>query len=239
MQLFLADFISDKKAILQDSEYEHCVRVLRKEVDNSIDLIDGKGNYALGKISEITKKQVSIDIQKVINNFGENEWEMGLVFSPLKSQDRTEFLIEKAVELGVTHLFPVLCQRTEKKGFQRDRILKIIISALKQSKRSRIPFLGEFIPFQKTNFSEWNSKLMGWCEEETNNQLNYNQLETNKLLFAIGPEGDFSTEEVNFAKKQGFESFSLGNQRLRSETAGIYLLTTFNFYQNVKKSSKI
>lgn len=228
MVWFLVKIINENVAQISGDEARHCVEVLRTRVGDKIQGIDGNGNYIQGFVEQIERINGNLEVfVKVINllrNYNEQSYATGLIFSPLRQKERNEYIIEKAVELGVTHLYPVLCERTEKLEFKQERIQKIVIAALKQSQRSRLPYLSEFRPLAQTLKSIqqedlFRLKLFAHCTAYTYLHSFANEVSTKNLVFAIGPVGDFTDDEILLAESVGFRSVSFGSIRLRSETA--------------------
>ena len=226
MQLFFSTDYNDTQILLHGSEAEHCAKVLRHKVGDIIHVINGKGDFFVAEIGCITKQNVSAQILTKESDSGLPTHEVHLIFPFLKSRENVEWATEKATELGVTHLYFTPTSRSERSLIKRERIEKILISSLKQCLRRRLPIV---------SFPEnWNNaliqtkhiqhKYIAYCEEKVH-QFNINQNELqHQTVIAIGPEGDFTPSEVSDAQKFGFKIVSLGHDRLRSETAMIYML---------------
>nr|WP_321451865.1 16S rRNA (uracil(1498)-N(3))-methyltransferase [uncultured Carboxylicivirga sp.] len=209
------------EGVLCESESKHCINVLRHKTGDIITIANGKGQYFKGEITDAHPKRCNIAAIETINH-AQPEYGIHLAVAPTKSIDRFEWLIEKAVELGVQEITPLLCSHSERKKLRIDRIERIAISAMKQSLKAYMPIVNELTPFdsflRKVNPSE---TYLAHCYDEEKYLLkNAYQNNTNAVL-CIGPEGDFSMEEINLAKQAGFKMVSLGTSRLRTETAGM------------------
>jgi 16S rRNA (uracil1498-N3)-methyltransferase len=152
-----------------------------------------------------------------------------LAVAPTKNIDRFEWFLEKATEIGITEITPVICEHSERTNLRTDRLLKVLISAMKQSLNLHLPVLNEpvrFSDFLKKDFS--GQKFIGYVEEKQEILLKERYQKGSDCVILIGPEGDFSKEEIEKAKQNGFETISLGNSRLRTETAAIVATMTIN-----------
>jgi 16S rRNA (uracil1498-N3)-methyltransferase len=231
MQIFLLNHREGEKGWLDRDETKHCLKVLRHKSGDEIHTIDGKGTMFLCRIEQEEASGLALTILSAYKNWGEKEVTIRLAVSPLRLRDRFEWMIEKAVELGVDEIFPLTCQRTDKyKGkFKVDRIEKILITATKQCKRSRIPTLYPQQPFDQFMESVQDEErglfLASADAEQPLQTYETEQFQTVTLL--VGPEGDFTAQEIDAALEKGFQLASLGNNRLRTETAAIYGLSIF------------
>ena len=223
MQIFYAPDIKSDKYILDRKESRHCVRVMRMRKGDSVRLIDGMGNLYEGIISEADPEKCCVEIKHVIHGFEKRDYSLHIAISPLKNPDRFEWFIEKSVELGTDEITPLICRNTEKLGVKPERISNLIISAMKQSLRAKITKLNPPAEFSSFIREEMKGKLLiAHC----NNNLErssigevYRKGEDSVIL--IGPEGDFSNDEIIAAETRGYRSVHLGSGRLRTETAGI------------------
>lgn len=236
MNLFLLSIQSPNIATLSAEESHHCIKVLRKKEGDEIHGIDGKGNYVRGTIESISKQETSIAIQEIIENWGEKPQKLILAVSPLRQKDRLEWLIEKSVELGVDEIVPIICKNTITNNIKPERMEQIIISAVKQCKRAKIPTLHVASSLEKSlakfTINEKNIGLLAFCETENALSRHTSQIQgAESVCFVIGPEGDFTAKEVEMATQQGFEIVSLGKSRLRTETAGLFALSAIKWIQ--------
>lgn len=228
MQLFYSDNIDDTKALLSGQESQHCAKVLRKKVGDVVHLLDGKGTMYEGEISIISRNEVHIDILKKLK-VSEGPMELPSVgVGLIKNAGRLEWLLEKATEIGVSQITPLICQRSERVKINPERLDKIIVSAMKQSMRLFKPLLmqpvriEEYIMEQKAEH-----KLIAHYDAHNVqlSQLNINGRQANIL---IGPEGDFTEKEIQLATAHGYREVNMGVSRLRTETAVIVALTLLN-----------
>lgn len=230
MNLFYSEHITNNAIILTDEESIHCTKVLRKSVGNTIHVIDGKGNLFLAKIEEISKKQCVCSIVETQNNFGQHSHHVRMCIAPTKNIDRFEFFVEKAVEIGINEIIPILCENSERKILKLERIERIVISAMKQSYKAQKPIIHELTDIKsilKTQFD--GIKCIAHCEENEEKKLLQTVAQKNhQHTILIGPEGDFSKSEIELALKNNWTAISLGNSRLRTETAGIVAVHTIS-----------
>jgi 16S rRNA (uracil1498-N3)-methyltransferase len=218
--------------LLNEEESGHIIKVLRRRVGDVIHTTDGCGNLYKAEIIELQKRNVAL---KIIQSFrAETDPNPGIhiAIAPLKMNDRFEWFLEKAVEIGVSSITPILTKNTERSVLKPERLQKIMVAAMKQSQRLFLPVLHPLTPYSKwikTLAPTDYVKMMGWCGE---GDTLYNPQALKKqgtdTYILIGPEGDFTPEEAQEAKEAGFLSISLGRYRLRTETAGVVALTLVN-----------
>jgi 16S rRNA (uracil1498-N3)-methyltransferase len=229
MQLFYTTDINDNLARLSAEEARHCLQVLRKRVGDELDLVDGKGSFYKGEIIETSKKECLVKIleQHSIEN---HRPYLQMAIAPTKNNDRFEWFLEKATEIGIDEIIPLRCARSERKNIRPDRLEKILLSAMKQSLKARLPILRELIGFKEFISQEQSAqeKLIAYCNDDNIIHLKSMYKKDNSALILIGPEGDFSEEEIALAKSNGFKGIGLGESRLRTETAGVVACTIFN-----------
>lgn len=221
MQLFYAPDIS-RKPELPEEESRHATRVLRLSEGDMITVTDGKGFFYRAAISAISGKRTLLTIQETIPQ--EKLWKghIHIGMAPTKNMDRTEWLTEKATEIGFDELSFLLCRFSERKVIKTERVHKIAVSAMKQSLKARLPDIHEMIGFGKfikQKFPE--QKFIAHCYEGDKPLLKDVIQPGKDAVILIGPEGDFSEEEVRLAIENGFRPVSLGKSRLRTETAAL------------------
>ena len=208
---------------LTEEESHHAVRVLRLKLDDFITLIDGKGTSAIGQISELNKKSVHYKI--IESQFIEPiNPEIHIAIAPTKSNDRFEFFLEKVTELGISSITPIQCSNSERKTIKLDRFEKIVMSAVKQSGNLYLPKVNDLTKFSDfvTVQNKDTDYFIAHCEDDSlKNELKDLLQKSKKVCILIGPEGDFTNEEIILAKTNNFKAVSLGQTRLRTETAGI------------------
>jgi 16S rRNA (uracil1498-N3)-methyltransferase len=223
MQIFYAPDISGNEYTLDENESRHCIRVLRMKSGTQVRVIDGKGNLFDAVIVNPDPKKCSLAVTGVIRDFEKRNYRLHIAISPLKNYERFEWFIEKSVEIGVDEITPLICSNTEKPGIKRERINNLIISAMKQSLKSTLTILNEACRFNDfITSSHAGSRMIAHC----NNELHKSKIgeiysKGNDAVLLIGPEGDFSNEEILSANSAGYLSVHLGPSRLRTETAGI------------------
>lgn len=223
MQLFYCCSIENSTASFSKEESGHCIRVLRMRKGDHVSFTDGLGNLYEGTIADDDSHCMKVVVLKTRREFGERSYRFHMAVSPLKNADRFEWFIEKAVEMGIDEITPLICSRTEKTHIKKERIENLILSAMKQSVKTYLPVLNEPLPFK--DFLAANNRvtrIIAHCYEEIPRKPISEVIPTGTdLLIMIGPEGDFTTEEVKSAIESGFISAHLGTSRLRTETAGI------------------
>lgn len=220
MQLFYAQ-IDKEYAILTEEEMRHCTKTLRKKEGDLITVMDGEGSWYEVVLEQISKKQVLAKIVRKLPTISSLPCQIHIAIAPTKNIDRLEFFLEKATELGITKVSLLLCQRSERKKVRVDRLQRIVLSAAKQSLKANLPKLSELIPFREfIHDCAAEQKLIAHCLENTQ-ALNKTYQKQKNVCILIGPEGDFSPEEIDLALAAGFLPISLGKSRLRTETAGI------------------
>lgn len=228
MNFFYCPDIDEQQAsfTLDEAESKHISRVLRLTIGNKITILNGKGLIFQCEITAVGK-QCTVSII----NFTKVEDEqphIHIAIAPTKNNDRLEWFIEKTTEIGINEITPIICSNSERKVVKQERLLKTAIAAMKQSGRAFLPQLNETVKFKDfLKESNANQQFIAHCYEENQQHLKALFTLDKDVLILIGPEGDFSLEEVEIAvKKHNFIPISLGKNRLRTETAGVYACTT-------------
>jgi len=221
---------------LDDEEAEHCSRVLRLKASDEITLIDGFGAMYTAEITECHKKNVSVKITEKNADAFCRSYYNHVAIAPTKNIDRLEWFIEKAVEFGVDEITPLLCAHSERKAVKTERLSKIIISAVKQSGNTVLPKLNEMTPFEDfVKGADAQKKLIAHCESGMERVFFGDCVSKGqKTVTLIGPEGDFSPLEISMALENGFQAVTLGNTRLRTETAGVSVCAFLSCINNLK-----
>lgn len=217
------------KTELPEEEAQHCIRVLRLTAGDEITLTDGKGNFYRAEISTATNKRCLVNIIETI--YQEPLWpcHLHIAMAPTKNMDRNEWFAEKATEIGFDELTFLNCRFSERKVIKTERIEKILVSAIKQSLKARLPVLNEMTDFDKFISRDFKGqKFIAHCYEGEKPLLRDVLQKGEDALVLIGPEGDFSEEEVKKAIEKGFIPISLGKSRLRTETAALVACHTMN-----------
>jgi 16S rRNA (uracil1498-N3)-methyltransferase len=225
MQLFFSEIILDNVITLDEEESKHCTKVLRKKVGDTIEVVDGKGNYYTATIAEDNFKAVMAVVKSTTKNWRVKNYKIAIAMALSKNPDRFEWFCEKATEIGVDEIFPVVTERTERRQFKPERIHKILLSAMKQSGKALLPKLHDVVDYsmlikQSGKYNHY-QKFIGWCETDEGKHLKHLYEKGNSTLVLIGPEGDFTKQEVDMAIARHFQPVSLGHSRLRMETAGV------------------
>ena len=220
---FQSTINNQQKIILNEETSKHCVRVLRMQVGEQLQLTSGNGDLFTVEIIDANKNACVV---KKIDEFftAKNNKKISIAISPLKNTNRFEWFLEKATELGVTTITPLICKRTEKQHFKFERMQNILIAAMLQSQQCYLPQLLE--PIAANDFiknAATKTKLIAHCLDEEKKQIQ--DFKSDDVLMLIGPEGDFTEEEIEFALQHQFKPVSLGNTRLRTETAGVVAVT--------------
>jgi len=221
MQIFYSNNVTDGKAGFSKDESGHCVRVLRMRRGDAISFTDGKGNLYEGLITEDNPSAMVAAVSSV-SKTEERPYRLHVAISPVKNDDRLEWFTEKAVEMGIDEITPLICSRTEKKRIRKERLEGLIVSAMKQSVKCYLPRLNEPESFNGFISTERpGKKLIACCDpgvERVKITAAFNP--GDEVTILIGPEGDFTPEEVSMAARKGFIPVHLGPSRLRTETAG-------------------
>jgi 16S rRNA (uracil1498-N3)-methyltransferase len=190
----------------------------------SISLIDGKGNFYEGELTLVSDKKCEARIISGPRVQPARPYYLHLAIAPTKQIDRIEWMVEKCVEMGIDEISFLQCKNSERTAIKVDRIDKIVESAAKQSLQARIPMVNALQPFSKfISSASADVKLIAHCENSEKASLGKIELKNKSILVLIGPEGDFTREEIVAAEKNGFKALSLGESRLRTETAGLYV----------------
>lgn len=205
---------------LSEETSKHCIQVLRMKSGEALELTNGKGSLYTASIAQEDKRHCTVIIEKE-TIVPVPEKKISIAISLLKNASRFEWFLEKATEIGVSEIIPLICSRTEHHRFRSDRMQQILIAAMLQSQQSWLPVLHEPIKFATcVSGAMQTQKLIAHCEENRKTSLADIKTE-NSCLLLIGPEGDFTSQEIASALDNRFEPVSLGNTRLRTETAGI------------------
>ena len=218
-----------KEIVLDEDTSRHLVQVLRMKEGEKLNLTDGKGNLITAEVIDAHKKHCSV---KIIDSrlTTHDSRKVAIAISLLKNTSRFEWFLEKATEIGVSEIIPLICERTEKQKFRFDRMKGICISAMLQSQQTWLPVLYEPKQFNHLaiEVSDNQHKFIAHCEDssEKSNLSTFQPLHHSTIL--VGPEGDFTIHEIELALQHNFIPVSLGKTRLRSETAGIVAATFLN-----------
>lgn len=244
MEIFFTNNISGSIATLECDESKHCVKVLRHKVGDTVSFIDGKGGLYKGEISGTSGSECTIKIIESFKDYAARDYFLHMAVAPTKNLERYEWFMEKATELGLDELTPIIGEHSERKVFKPERGERIFLSATKQSLKAKLPVLNQMTSVK--NFILGSDafegvKLIAHCNEgdrtsivELLEKRNTKEVSGNRFLILIGPEGDFSTIEVELAISHGFLPITMGDSRLRTETAALAALTAVYFLRNHK-----
>lgn len=222
MNIFIAT-INDTTATLTAEESWHCCKVLRKKTGDNLFLIDGAGSMFEGELEFISDKKCIAKIIKQLPSQIKANYYLHIAIAPTKQIDRIEWAIEKMVEIGVNEISFIHCKNSERTNIKIDRIKKVVESAVKQSLQAYLPKVNDLNLIKDLiKNSTQNQKLIAHCFDLQKNDIKNISFKNKNTLLLIGPEGDFTKEEVAFAVEHQFEAVSLGLNRLRTETAGLY-----------------
>ncbi len=221
MRLFYNPDFDPKHPALTEDEVKHAIRVLRLSEGDDIFIINGKGQRFHSSLKSISKRSCELELLETETIPTAFTYRLHMAIAPTKNIDRLEWFLEKATEIGISEITPIWCHRSERKQVKHDRLEKILVSAMKQSLQATIPTLNQAISFEKLILqSSESEKFIAHCEEGEKPHLKHAYEGTDALVL-IGPEGDFSPEEIQLALDHDFKPISLGETRLRTETAAL------------------
>jgi 16S rRNA (uracil1498-N3)-methyltransferase len=224
MQLFYNPNIDPTNTNLtfDKEESRHIIRVLRKKTGDELKITNGKGFLFFAKIIVANDKKCVVEITRIEEKQKSWKYHLHIAIAPTKMNDRLEWFIEKATEIGIDEITPIICDNSERKVVKSDRLQKVLISAIKQSLKYQLPKLNNPISFSEFIQRDFNgTKLIAHCEKSEKNTLKKLVKPDLNVLILIGPEGDFSSKEISKALHHQYIPLSLGESRLRTETAGI------------------
>ncbi|MFI5161867.1 MAG: 16S rRNA (uracil(1498)-N(3))-methyltransferase [Sphingobacteriales bacterium] len=236
MQLFYTPNIEAASSIyyLNEEESKHCVRVLRLQNGDQVQLIDGQGNFYTAAIADAHPKRTQLKIISVEQDFNKRNHYLHIAVAPTKNIERLEWFLEKATEIGIDEISLIICQHSERKEAKVDRLNKIITSAIKQSIKAWHPVLNEPVAVNKLVSTPFDGqKFIAHCEPGDKFSLKKQIKPFGKYLVLIGPEGDFTPKEIDNALKNDFKAITLGKSRLRTETAALEACFEVNFLNRI------
>lgn len=241
MEIFFTRDFSGNVCRLDEEESVHCVKVMRHREGDEIHVIDGEGTLYTCRLLDASPKAAEAEVLSIEKDWGSHPYRLHMAVCPTKNADRYEWFAEKATELGVDVITPVIGDHSERKVFKTDRLKRILLSASKQSLKGAIPQIEEALPLKELIRSYADDadalKLICCCYEGEEKRISVNDALTAvdgrqnpKIVFLIGPEGDFSREEVALALECGFRPVHLGDSRLRTETAALAAVAATYFH---------
>lgn len=233
MHVFYTPDINNDEYVLSQEESWHCTKVLRLVVGDVVHLIDGRGGLYEAEIVNEAKKSVTLRILKTTAEYQQRNHHLHIAVAPTKNIDRLEWFLEKATEIGIDEITPIICDRSERKVVKEDRLNKVITSAVKQSLQAYHPLLNEAVSFREfigTHTDTAANKMIAHCiDGEPRQFIKDVSVPGQKYLILIGPEGDFSPAEIQLALQNDFKPLTLGNTRLRTETAALAACFEVNY----------
>ncbi|WP_026327380.1 16S rRNA (uracil(1498)-N(3))-methyltransferase [Proteiniphilum acetatigenes] len=230
----MADTLFYSPTILQscrlpEKESQHCVKVLRMREGDKLTVTDGKGFFYECILIQANPKQCMVSIQNSIEKPKGWDYNLRVAFAPTKQMERNEWFVEKAVEVGIDTVIPILCHYSERKDIKTERLEKIAVSAMKQSQQAFLPEIEKLTGFKDIISRPFNGKkFIAHCYDLPKEPLAQHYKKGKNVLILIGPEGDFSQEEVEEAIAAGFEPVTLSESRLRTETACLAAVQTIH-----------
>lgn len=234
IQFFAPDIQESNQ--LPEVESQHCIKVLRMKQGDKIFVTDGKGYRYSCTIIDPNPKHVYLNINS--KEFIPNHWneQITIAIAPTKNMDRMEWFAEKSTEIGINAIIPIKCSHSERKELKIERINKILVSATKQSLKTTIPQLSEMIKFAEFVKQPFDGqKFIAYCDESIEKKNFIKEyIASNNVLILIGPEGDFTPEEVSLAIENGFIPVTFGNSRLRTETAALFAVAAIQTINQLK-----
>jgi len=230
MLLFYTPDIASTRYTLPEEESKHCVRVLRLVEGDVVHLTDGKGTLYTARIATAHAKQCEVEITGRQENYAAHNYYLHLAVAPTKNIDRYENMLEKVMETGVDEITPLICAHSERRTVNAARLEKVLVAAMKQSLKAQLPQLNKEITF--TEFLQQpfdGGKYIACCHPNIARELFWRVLPPNRrALVLVGPEGDFTDDEVKAAVQAGFCPVTFGDSRFRTETAG--MIAAFAMY---------
>ena len=226
MQLFYAPDLTTPLYTLGEEESKHCIRVLRLRRGDTLHLTDGRGTLYRCEIAEEDARRCTVRVMERFPDYERMPYRLTMAVAPTKNIERFEWFLEKATEVGVSEIVPLLCERSERRALKIERAERVVVSAMKQSLKAYRPTLRPLTPFGEAAAMPFEGrKFIAHCapaqSPEGKAYLPATLRRGEAALILIGPEGDFSPEEITFARANGFEEITLGAQRLRTETAAV------------------
>ncbi len=231
MNIFYTPYLKHKTYILTELESKHCIKVLRLKTNDIVFLIDGIGGFFKAKIIDSNYKRCAVEIIESKFDYKKRNYKLHIAIAPTKNISRFEWFLEKATEIGIDEISPIICRYSERKIIKHERLNKIITSATKQSLKAYHPKLNELTTYKNfiNKYNNKNSFIAHCYDSDTKIDIKNVIKAQNNSIILIGPEGDFSLEEVEMAKKKNYTEINLSNSRLRTETAGIVACHAVSF----------
>jgi 16S rRNA (uracil1498-N3)-methyltransferase len=236
MQLFYAADFTAPEYTLSEEESRHAVKVLRLVEGDTLHITDGRGSLYRCEVASAHQKHCLVRVVEHFEEFEKMPYRLTMAVAPTKNIDRYEWFLEKATEIGVTEVVPIVGEHSERKVIKAEREEKVITAAVKQSLKAYHPHLAEITPFAKLVRAEFTGrKFIAHCGDAVKEKryLASTLRKGEDVMILIGPEGDFSPEEVQLAVANGFEEITLGTQRFRTETAAVVAVDMVSIINNL------
>lgn len=229
-RFFVDDDLNGPLIQLPHEETIHAVQVLRITSGNEVVIVNGKGVVVVAQVEKISRKKCTLRTIRRLDETNKRSARIHIAIAPTKSIDRYEWFLEKATEIGVDRITPLITQNSERRKVRHDRSLKVLIAAMKQSKRSWLPELDELVSLKEFLAMDLpESKAFGWFSGEHRSIMDWYSLQDSLVI--IGPEGDFTVEEAELMQESECQPVSIGGMRLRTETAGVAACTWLSLRQ--------
>ncbi|MCF8368861.1 MAG: 16S rRNA (uracil(1498)-N(3))-methyltransferase [Bacteroidales bacterium] len=229
MNLFYTPDINNEKCTLSEEESRHCIKVLRLNTGDLIHVTDGIGSLYQAQVTNPNPKKCELKVVSRVRQDKQRNHYLHMAVALTKNINRFEWFLEKASEIGIEEISPMICEHSERRTVKTARCSKVIISAVKQSLKTFVPKLNEPVSFEQLISKPFEGeKYIAYCSDQFRDLLVDVYQKPNNALILIGPEGDFSEKEIHLAIAHSFHPVSLGKSRLRTETAALSACLTFN-----------
>lgn len=223
---------------LPEVESQHCVRVLRHRAGDTVEVVDGVGNLYTCRLLDEHTKHTALEIISTTPMPPTWKGNITIAVAPTKLMDRMEWMVEKLTEIGVDRIVPLLCERSERREIKEERLRRIAVSAMKQSLKATMPVISPMTPVKAftSSIPSGTLKCVAYCDRDTPRSLLCDTLTPGSdTVILIGPEGDFTPAEITHILDHGFKAVSLGEQRLRTETAALVACNTVHIINQLNR----
>ncbi|SMO73096.1 16S rRNA (uracil1498-N3)-methyltransferase [Saccharicrinis carchari] len=229
MHLFYEPHFLSNGYSLSPNESKHCIRVLRHKQGDIVRVMDGRGSVCTASITEANPKKCVLNIIDT-QTTEPRSYSIHMAVAPTKNIERFEWFLEKATEIGIDNITPIICDHSERKVIKHERLEKVIVAAAKQSLKAYVPVLNKATRYKDfiVSLTESNNGFIAHCEDSSKELLKTAYTPNSNVLILIGPEGDFTKDEIKLALERGCRAISLGEERLRTETAALIACATVN-----------
>lgn len=234
MILFFCNTAGGGLIRLDEDESRHCLKVLRLGIGDTIHVTDGKGNLYEAKISGTASGIVEAAVISTTESPLSKDFRIHIAIAPPKNAERFEWFLEKSTEIGINEITPLFCQRSERDRVNHERLRRILVSAVKQSLKTRMPLLNAAVSLKDfLKEPRQGEKFIATCISGKEEEIQKVYTKAMDAIVLIGPEGDFTDEEIAASVNAGYKPVSLGQSRLRTETAGVYVTAAINLINNM------